>query len=75
MDYEKFFAEIAAWIQSINQHAVEHGMDSDVFWKYVMQSSNAICEKYQNHELAMKQMVMLYDWLESVYAQMKGASR
>lgn len=72
MDYEKFFAEIAAWIQSVNQVATAHGMDSDPFWEYVMTSAKDICEKYNNNDLVMKQMVMLYAWLEDVYAQMSG---
>lgn len=74
MDYEKFFSEIAAWIQSVNQMATTHGMDSDPFWKYVMQSSREICERYGNNDLVLKQMVMLYAWLEDVYAQMLARS-
>lgn len=72
MDYEKFFAEIAAWIQSVNQVATAHGMESEHFWTYVMKSSNDICIKYNNNDLVMKQMVMLYSWLEAAYSQMSG---
>lgn len=72
MDYEKFFAEIAVWIQSVNAQASTHGMDSSQFWEYIMTSSNEICAKYNNEDLVMKQMVMLYSWLEDVYSKMLG---
>lgn len=72
MDYKAFYAEIALWINECNQIAMQHGMDSKEFWDWVMNSSRAICEKYNNDVLVKKQMVMLYAWLEEVYEKSTG---
>lgn len=68
MDYKVFYAEVADWIAQANQMAVTHTMQSDIFWKWVMDSSAAICEKYQNNKLVINQMVMLFLWLEDFYS-------
>ncbi len=67
MDYKAFYAEISEWILQVNNMAIKHGLDSDVFWKWVMDSSAVICEKYKNNKLVLNQMVMLYLWLDDVY--------
>lgn len=73
MDYKAFYAEVADWIAQANQMAVGHGMQSEAFWKWVMDSTAAICEKYKNNKLVINQMVMLFVWLEDFYtAETKG---
>ncbi|MHA6258339.1 hypothetical protein ACXYMX_00370 [Sporosarcina sp. CAU 1771] len=69
MDYKAFYLEIADWINQVNQNAIQFGMDSDPFWKWVVKSTAEICEKYQNNKLVVKQMTMLYSWLEEVYEE------
>lgn len=69
MDYKAFFSEVADWIMQANTMAVNHGMDSDVFWKWVMDSTAAISEKYGNNKLVLNQMVMLFYWIEDFYAE------
>lgn len=69
MDYKSFYAEVAEWINQVNQQAVQHGMESDVFWNWVTQSMAEISTKHGNGKLVVKQMAMLYDWLEEVYAE------
>ena len=71
MDYRAFYAEIANWVYQCNAMNAKHGMDSADFWKWVMDSSRAICEKYNNNSLVTGQMVFLYLWLEDVYGQMR----
>lgn len=69
MDYKAFFADIADWINQVNQQAVQHGMGSNEFWKWVTHSMGEIGNKYGNNKLVVKQMAMLYEWLEEVYAE------
>lgn len=69
MDYKAFFADIAEWINQVNQTAVKHGMESDQFWNWVTQSMGEIGNKYGNTKLVVKQMAMLYQWLEEVYVE------
>lgn len=69
MDYKAFYAEIASWIMQCNHMAASHGFDSNEFWKWVMESAVSICTKYENNDLVTKQMVMLYLWLEDMYAK------
>lgn len=71
MDYKAFFAEVADWIMQANTMAINHGMDSEAFWKWVMDSTAAICEKHKNNKLVLDQMVMLFHWLEDFYAESK----
>lgn len=67
MDYGAFFVDVQAWIGQANQAAAQYGMQSEQFWVWVADSSSAICEKYQENRLAIKQMMMLVEWLEEVY--------
>jgi len=72
MDYKAFYTEVADWIMQVNQIAVQHGMDSDEFWNWVSSSMGKIANKYNNNKLVQKQMVMLFSWLEDVYAETKS---
>lgn len=72
MDYQKFYGEIVEWIKQSNQMAIKHGLESDEFWRWVMNSSGELCDKYGNTQLVMKQMLMLIDWLEEVFLERKG---
>lgn len=71
MDYKSFFAEVANWIMQVNQVAVQHGMDSDEFWNWVSRSMGELANKYNNNKLVQQQMIMLFSWLEDVYADTK----
>lgn len=73
MDYQKFFNEVVSWINQSNQMAMKYGLNSDAFWDWVASSTGEICNRYNNNQLVIKQMVMLYEWLEEVYA--KGAAQ
>lgn len=72
MDYKAFFADVAAWTQQVNGAASHYGMHSPDFWKWVADSAGALCLKYQDHRLAIKQMMMLVEWLEEVYEKQVG---
>ncbi len=69
MDYKAFYAEVADWIMQANQMAMQYGMDSEAFWKWVMDSSSVICERYKNNKLVLNQMVMLFLWLDDFYQE------
>lgn len=66
MNYHAFYAEVADWINYVNQKAIVHGMESEEFWHWVASSIAEICNKYHNNPLVKKQMTMLYEWLEEV---------
>ena len=69
MDYKKFYSEIADWILQSNQMASKHGMGSEIFWKWVMDSLAAICERYGNNSLVLEQAAMLHKWLNDFYVE------
>ncbi|MEK4700379.1 hypothetical protein MKX47_12350 [Solibacillus sp. FSL R7-0668] len=71
MDYRTFFNEVATWIEQCNQMAMQHSMESQVFWKWVSDSIGELSKKYGNNQLVNKQLVMLFLWLEDVYADTK----
>lgn len=73
MDYKVFFSDVALWTQQANQAAMKYGMADSNFWLWVADSSGAMCQKYQDNPLVIKQMIMLTEWLEEVYEkQQKG---
>ncbi|TGA95626.1 hypothetical protein E4665_17795 [Sporolactobacillus shoreae] len=74
MDYKQFFSEVADWVLEVNSKASSLGMDSDGFWKWIMQSSAAISERYENNKLVVNQMVMLVDWVQDIYRASKEAA-
>lgn len=67
INYADFYQDVEAWIGQANQAAMQHGMDSSEFWQWAADSTGAICKKYQDNRLVIKQMVMLVEWLEEVY--------
>lgn len=69
MDYQNFFNEVVEWINQCNQMAMKHGMNSNEFWNWVTSSTGEMGTKYQNNELVIRQMVMLYEWIEDIYAK------
>jgi hypothetical protein len=69
MDYQKFYSEVVDWINQCNQMAMKHGMNSNEFWNWVTSTTGEIGSRYQNNELVIRQMVMLYEWLEDLYAK------
>lgn len=69
MDYKMFFNEVAEWIMQVNQMAMKYGMESDPFWDWVIQSTGEFGARYNNNPLVIKQMAMLFEWLDDVYAK------
>lgn len=69
MDYQKFYNEVVNWINQSNQMAMKHGLDSDAFWNWVTSSTSEMGIRYNNNPLVIKQMVMLYEWLDDVYSK------
>lgn len=72
MNYEVFFKEIVAWINAVNEKAKQYGMDSHVFWKWVVDSITDICERYENNSLVTRQMSMMFEWLNDIHIEMQG---
>lgn len=71
MDYKLFFADVEIWIQKANQAAMKYGMDHETFWMWVSSSAGAMCKKYKDNSLVIKQMIMLVEWLEDVWQSQK----
>ncbi|WP_411553319.1 hypothetical protein [Paenibacillus lautus] len=72
MDYKAFFWDMFQWTQQVNDAATRYGMHSPEFWKWVADSAGEICRKYEENRLAIKQMIMLVEWLEEVYEKNSG---
>jgi len=72
MDYEKFYKEVVNWIYEANSNASKFGFQSDIYWKWVIDSVAEICERHNNNDLVNKQMTMLVNWLTDLYNQQKG---
>lgn len=75
MDYNQFYAEIPYWITQVNEMAMKHTMDSLEFWQWVSDSIGSISDRYGNSPLVIRQLTMLYLWLEDTYTEMKKAQQ
>lgn len=73
MDYKAFFADVELWIGQANQVAMQHGMEHEAFWAWVADSTSAMCKKYNDSRLVLKQMMMLAEWLEDVRESRKAS--
>lgn len=73
MDYKEFFSDVLEWIRQANQAASKYGMHTEQFWIWVADSTAAICRKYNDNQLAIKQMIMLIEWLEDAYKKQQEA--
>ncbi|UOQ47773.1 hypothetical protein MUN88_17220 [Gracilibacillus caseinilyticus] len=67
MNYQQFYADVAEWINQSNQMAVKHGLQSNEFWIWAVNSAGQLSEKYNNEPLVIKQVMMLINWLEDIY--------
>jgi hypothetical protein len=74
MDYKAFFWDVFMWTQQVNQEVLKLGMDSPEFWAWLADSTSELCRKYQDNRLAIKQMMMLVEWLEEVYEARREGS-
>lgn len=63
MNFDEFFSDVSVWINVCNKKAKEFGMESSEFWTWVADTLARLCEKYDNHELALAQSHLLWDWL------------
>ncbi|OPA76638.1 hypothetical protein BVG16_15770 [Paenibacillus selenitireducens] len=73
MDYKVFYEDVVDWINQANQAAARFGMSNSEFWQWVAESSGALCLKYQDNRLVVKQMAMMVEWLEEVYESRQTA--
>lgn len=65
MNYIEFFSrEIPQWMQASNQKAQEVGFGSYEYWLWVVQSMGAIGNYYNDDELVLNQLGLIFDWLE-----------
>lgn len=64
MDYNQFFIDVTKWVAACNDKVRELGFYSSEFWIWVSLTLAKLCEKYNNDELAQKQAIMLWEWLE-----------
>jgi len=74
MDLNQFYSDVINWINECNTRAVNQGMDSDEFWQWVMKSIGTLSNKYNNDDLAVMQFVMLVEWLEKIYWDIKRSA-
>jgi hypothetical protein len=49
--------------------AMKYGMNSNDFWNWVTSSIGEIGSKYKNNQLVIRQLAMLFEWLEDIYAE------
>lgn len=69
IDIQAFYNEVVAWINQVNLLAGRYGIQSNEFWTWVARSIGDICEKYNNNPLVVKQMTMMYEWLDEIYTK------
>ena len=71
IDYHAFLNEVADWILKQEEAAQRYGFASEKYFDWVFKSSGQLCDKYENHPFALRQMRMVYEHIDEVAKQMK----
>ncbi|HFI0256485.1 TPA: hypothetical protein ACGOVD_001155 [Streptococcus suis] len=65
MNYIEFFeTEVPSWMRASNQKMQEVGFNTQAYWNWVVVSMAEISKKYNNDQLVMDQMGLIFNWLE-----------
>ena len=69
-DYRKFMNEVVDWIKAQEDAAQRYGFGSVEYFNWVFESSGKLCDKYENHPFALRQMRMVYEHIDEAAKQM-----
>lgn len=69
-DYRKFMNEVVDWIEDQEDVAQRYGFGSVEYFNWVFESSGKLCDKYENHPFALRQMRMVYEHIDEAAKQM-----
>lgn len=69
-DYRKFMNEVVDWIVEQESVAQKLGFGSVEYFNWVFESSGKLCDKYENHPFALRQMRMVYEHIDEAAKQM-----
>lgn len=67
LDLKHFFEDVEKWIVKCNQVAQKHGIESEYFWHWSATTLARLTEKYDNHDFAKAQAMMLWEWVVNKY--------
>ena len=73
-DYRKFMNEVVDWIEAQEKAAQRFGFGSEQYFDWVFKSSGQLCDKYENHPFALRQMRMVYEHIDEAAKQMNQRS-
>lgn len=71
IDYHAFLNEVADWILKQEEAAQRYGFASEKYFDWVFKTSGQLCDKYENHPFALRQMRMVYEHIDEATKQMK----
>ena len=69
-DYRKFMNEVVDWIEAQEDAAQRYGFGSVEYFNWVFESSGKLCDKYENHPFALRQLRMVYEHIDEAAKQM-----
>lgn len=69
-DYRKFMNEVVDWIEAQEDAAQRYGFGSVEYFNWVFESSGKLCDEYENHPFALRQMRMVYEHIDEAAKQM-----
>ena len=69
-DYRKFMNEVVDWIEAQEDAAQRYGFGSVEYFNWVFESSGKLCDNYENHPFALRQMRMVYEHIDEAAKQM-----
>ena len=64
IDYHAFLNEVADWILKQEEAAQRFGFCSEQYFDWVFKTSGQLCDKYENHSFALRQMRMVYEHID-----------
>ena len=66
-DYRKFMNEVVDWIEAQEDAAQRCGFGSVEYFNWVFESSGKLCDKYENHPFALRQMLMVFEHIDEAF--------
>lgn len=59
MNWGNFFQDLQKWMQTSNEFMKKHPITSDEYWQWLVESLGMLGNKYNNHPVALRFILVL----------------
>lgn len=66
MDWKKFFNDVTTWMDAANIMLKNHPIDSEEYWKWVVETMGRIEKRYDRHPLVVSILVTIIKYQDQI---------